>query len=140
VRVIAGDEPSPIGARRPWIVSADRNVSGDGSDEGLSGSPAWMSGVVPVPPQIVPQEMWVSGARGSELPTSWVRSNPIVQPKVQERWLFPGLSIGCGFRTISLDAQGYAAICRESGTPGEKCPKLAQGGWNPMGVINFSDR
>lgn len=30
---------------------------------------------------------------------------------------------------FAADMQGYAAICRESGTPGQKCPKFAQGGW-----------
>lgn len=36
--------------------------------------------------------------------------------------------------------QGYAAICRESGTPGEKCPKSAQGGWNRHRICNVTDR
>ena len=33
-------------------------------------------------------------------------------------------------RRFAADTQGYGAIRRESGTPGEKCPKFAQGGWN----------
>lgn len=41
----------------------------------------------------------------------------------------PGSATRSACWRFAADTQGYAAICRESGNPGEKCPKFAQGGW-----------
>jgi hypothetical protein len=71
---------------------------------------------------------------GFEPPTSWVRSELTKsETQLQKSAISRGLSRSrdgsfCWRRVA--DTQGYAAICGESGTPGEKCPKSALGGWN----------
>jgi len=70
---------------------------------------------------------------GFEPPTSWVRSNGAKCGRRLQKCAISrdlaGLRDCSACRHIAADTQGYAAICRESGTPSEKCPKFAQGGW-----------
>ena len=89
---------------------------------------------------LVPEVERISGSGWKALQRwSWADSNrrppgcdssQSCSIEVQERSLCPGLSRGRWFCAVSLDEQGYAAIRGESGTPGEKCPKSAQGGWS----------
>src|SRR5215208_2657982 len=83
---------------------------------------------------------------GFEPPTSWVRFNRVrswrqLQKSVISREL-AGSRDRLACQRFAADTQGYAAICRESGTPGEKCPKFAQAigddGRPPMSQKNIA--
>jgi hypothetical protein len=63
---------------------------------------------------------------GFEPPTSWVRCR--TAQECRKDAYFQVFLTPADFAQF-LDELGYAAICKESGTPGEKCPKSAQGGW-----------
>lgn len=69
-----------------------------------------------------------------ELATSWVRSNGAISGQSRQK---AAISRALAYPPATqctvispADTRGYAAICRESGTPGGKCPKFAQAGWS----------